>query len=570
MKLFILPLLVLLPFSFIILRSDDNVRPAVDQQAVARYRAMRVIPCATASYVPEDFLKRTIEIKKGIGSINFPITTLSPEAQLFFNQGMTYFYNFEYVQAARSFYTGLGHDSSAAMLYWGLSQAYERMDDSTESRNMAAKSLALSSALPPREKLYISFVYELAQPANDSAAAENQRNTVSALMDTASKQFPDEAEMWAFTGILRGYGDFKGPEGESNTAKARQAIDNYMNRSLKLEPNHFGVWHYLIHLNEAATDFNKALQYGEWYTKAAPAIPHSWHMYAHDLMKTGRVSEAIEKFSYAFKLEEKKYVDEKMPAHYDWHHYHNMELLAYCYQYKGKFKQAEAIFQELDTLRAFTPSMEGKIRKGHPYFYLQNNQPEKALALAQPLINSKESSNQFMGNFIKGLANVFQKDSAAALKSYSALIHIIDSLKESDIKKGSRPADVEQDYSYMYARAGIINMGVGLLKNPYDTSMFKKMKSIQATLLKQTGPDPWIDALYFLQMLTQMSINTGNLELAENSANNMIKHDAGYPGSYWMLARIKKAQGNKPAAKEYLQKAKMGYKEADPEFIKKL
>jgi len=89
-------------------------------------------------------------------------------------------------------------------------------------------------------------------------------------------------------------------------------------------------------------------------------------------------------------------------------------------------------------------------------------------------------------------------------------------------------------------------------------------------LLKKTGPDPWIDALYFLQMLTQMSINTGNLELAENSANNMIKHDAGYPGSYWMLARIKKAQGNNTAAEEYLQKAKLGYKEADPEFIKKL
>ena len=96
----------------------------------------------------------------------------------------------------------------------------------------------------------------------------------------------------------------------------------------------------------------------------------------------------------------------------------------------------------------------------------------------------------------------------------------------------------------MYARAGIINMGVGLLKDAYDTSMLKQMKDIQATLLKQTGPDPWIDALYFLQMLTQMSINTGNLELAENSAKNMTKHDAGYPGSYWMLARIKKMQGD--------------------------
>jgi len=570
MKLYFLPFLLLLPFSLILFNKSEQELPAIDQQAVARYRAMKIISCASAPYVPEDFLKRNIGVKKGIGSIVFPISTKSRDAQVFFNQGMAYLYNFEYVQAARSFYTGLEHDSSAAMLYWGLSQTYQSMDDSTESRNMAAKSVELSSALPQREKLYIKFVYEMAQPANDSATVAIQREKISALMDTASIQFPADAEMWAFTGVLRGYSDYKGPEGETYKEKARQAIDNYMNRSLKIEPNHFGVWHYLIHLNEAATDFNKALQYGQWYTKAAPAIPHAWHMYAHDLMKTGRVSEAIEKFTYAFNLEEKKYAEEKMPAHYDWHHQHNMELLAYCYQYKGKFAQAEAIFQKLDTLKAFTPEMEGRIRKGHPYFYLQNNQPDKAIALAQPLMDSKESSNRFMGYFIKGLANVFQKDSAGAVKSYAAVIHIIDSLKDADIKKGMRAADAEQAYSYMYARAGIINMGVGLLKDAYDTSMLKQMKDIQATLLKQTGPDPWIDALYFLQMLTQMSINTGNLELAESSARNMTKHDAGYPGSYWMLARIKKMQGDNVAANNYLQKAILGYKDADPSFVKKL
>ena len=67
-----------------------------------------------------------------------------------------------------------------------------------------------------------------------------------------------------------------------------------------------------------------------------------------------------------------------------------------------------------------------------------------------------------------------------------------------------------------------------------------------------------------------MSINTGNLELAENSAKNMTKHDVGYPGSYWMLARIKKKQGDNTSANEYLQKAKSGYQDGDPDFVKKL
>jgi tetratricopeptide (TPR) repeat protein len=536
-----------------------------------RYINRDIISCAPMpAYVPNDFLKKTVTIKQGIGSVDFPVNTTSAQAQLFFNQGVAFLYNFEYVQAARSFYTAIQFDSTAPMLYWGLSQAYDNMNDTVQNRDLAAKALALVKTGSAREKAFINLQNAVVQIPTDSASAAKLLAEGNALMDAGNQLLPNDAEMWAYTGRIRARTDFKGFEGESYAKKSRAAIDQYFKKALEIKPDHFGVWHFLVHAHEATSEFKLALEYGEKYTNAVPAIPHAWHMYAHDLMKTGRVDEAIEKFNYAFKLEEKKYAEEGMPAKYDWHHSHNMELLAYCYQYKGQFKQAEAIFSKLDTLTAFTPESESVIRKGHPYFYLQNDQPQKAIQLATPLIESKAAENHFMGYFIQGLANVFQKDIPAATKSYKACLFQIDSLKNDMIQKGMRAADAEEVFSFRYARAEIINMGAGLLQNPYDTTLVKKMGALQRTMLRQTGPDPWIDALYFLQMLTQLSINTGNLALAQSSATNMLKHDAGYPGTYWLLARIKKMQGDHAKAKEYLAKAKEGYKDADQEVLKGL
>ena len=559
-----------LPVGFGLVSTADEENSTGTTSNPSTFRRFDAISCAPFAYVPEDYLKLKIEEKTGIGKIDFPISTTSKDAQLFFNQGMAFLWSFEYVQAARSLYTAASFDSVAPMIYWGLSQAYESMDDSTEARNMAAKAVTLSRQGTEGEQSYIAIQRAVTRPAYDSTAVAQLRMEVSGLMDKANQSLPADPQMWMYTGVLRAFSDFKGPEGETYAQKCRQAIDHYLSKTLELVPAHFGAFHYLIHFNEGTSEFQKALSYGEQYTQLAPAVPHAWHMYAHDLMKTGRVSEAIEKFNYAFSLEKKKYETEQMPAHYDWHHQHNMELLAYCYQYKGQFKQAEEIFSKLDTLKAFVPRMEGRIRKGHPYFYLQNNQPEKAMVLAKPLTNSPEATNQYMGNFIEGLAHVFQKNGPAALQNYQKMLHIVDSMKNSDIQQGMRPADAEEAYNYMYARAGIVNMGAGLLKDAYDTTLLKKMKGIQATLLKQTGPDPWIDALYFLQMLTQLSMKTGNLQLAETSANNMVLHDPEYPGSYWLLAQIKKLQGDTKTSNSNLEKAKHLFKDADEDLIARL
>src|SRR5262249_39103231 len=56
----------------------------------------------------------------GMGKVNFPITTNSPEAQAFFNQGVAQLYGFWFIEAERSFQQAAKLDPRAAMAYWGI------------------------------------------------------------------------------------------------------------------------------------------------------------------------------------------------------------------------------------------------------------------------------------------------------------------------------------------------------------------------------------------------------------------------------------------------------------------
>src|SRR5690242_12740846 len=59
----------------------------------------------------------------GMGTSNFPITTASPEAQAFFNQGISQLYAFWYDEAERSFMQATAFDPDAAMAYWGIAMS---------------------------------------------------------------------------------------------------------------------------------------------------------------------------------------------------------------------------------------------------------------------------------------------------------------------------------------------------------------------------------------------------------------------------------------------------------------
>ena len=69
-------------------------------------------------------------------------------------------------------------------------------------------------------------------------------------------------------------------------------------------------------------------------------------MWGHDLRRVGRIDDAIAAFKKTDVLEKAYYAAEKIEARYDWHHVHNLDLLAGSYQHKGQMRLAEAMLRE--------------------------------------------------------------------------------------------------------------------------------------------------------------------------------------------------------------------------------
>ena len=63
------------------------------------------------------------ELYPGLGNYHHPITTQNPEAQTYFDQGLTLLYGFNHDEAARYFRRAAELDPEAAMPYWGLALA---------------------------------------------------------------------------------------------------------------------------------------------------------------------------------------------------------------------------------------------------------------------------------------------------------------------------------------------------------------------------------------------------------------------------------------------------------------
>src|SRR5262249_25891010 len=71
---------------------------------------------------PSSALAPTLPAKllPGMGTVHLPITTTSPEAQQFFDQGVAQMHSFWAREAERSFLQAAALDPAAPMPYWGI------------------------------------------------------------------------------------------------------------------------------------------------------------------------------------------------------------------------------------------------------------------------------------------------------------------------------------------------------------------------------------------------------------------------------------------------------------------
>ena len=494
--------------------------------------------------IPLELLNKPVTLREGVGRISDPVTTSSKEGQNFYNQGIAYLHSFVWIEAARSFNQALRLDAKFAMAYAGLYRAYTGLNGTPAARMALEKARTLASNITPRERRRILAHFKQLEALADIFNGEKQLAYKKAL-DDALLTDANDLELL----LLRGNAE----EGNPAAGRGQRGLEGalaFYQRALALSPNHLGSHHYLTHTYENLGRIEEALKHGEICARLAPAVPHEIHMYGHNLRRVGRIKEAIEQFEKADAVQRAYFKNENIPAEYDWHHQHNLDLLSTSYQYQGQMKKAEEMMRQAFNLPSLTEA-ESYNHKAWPAFLIARGRAGEALEAAATLKRSKWEIVRAAAFIMASHAFMSQnKLSEASNEAKSAL----NELQMAGRKASFVSADLSVLQGEFFLRTGQLEKGRLLLKQAMT-----KMRA-------DRGPDNWTQALFQLEAVAKTAREINDWDLAEYATTQLKEHDANYPGTHLALACLAEQKGDKATAVAEFKLAEKLWSDADKDL----
>src|SRR6478672_7068852 len=314
-------------------------------------------------------LERPIPLRSGIGWVHQEITASSPEAQAYYDQGLTLLHHYVFIDAARSFHEAIRRDADCAMCWMGLARAEQGLERSVATAAAIDRATALAARATPAERTFIALrAQQIDAQAAPPSEEKEKHAAYKAALDRALGVHPEDAELW----ILRGNAEEPGPWGRGQFGGAASIA--FYETALARSPGHL-VGHHA-----------EAAEHGKVYAGSSPSVAHAQHMYGHVLPRLGRWEEALAQFEKADALEEAYAREQKLRPGDDWHHVHNLQLLGYAYLRLGRIPDAEKTFRRA----VETPIRYPRFGREHATlaeYLLLRGRPEEALAAARALRN---------------------------------------------------------------------------------------------------------------------------------------------------------------------------------------
>ncbi len=506
--------------------------------------------CASVGWVPEGILERPLPLRTATGNSVDAVTTSSSEARAYYLQGLNYLHGYAWIEGARSFQQAIRLDPDLAMAHWGLSRIYSGLDDHASAFSEAMRARELANAASAREQRRIALRVQQLESISDLG---NQALFVAykQAIDKAIAADIDDVELW----LIRGNAEEPSAAGRGQRGGA--ASTAFYQEALRLAPQNGAAHHYLTHSYENMNQISRALEHGEVYARVAAAIPHAHHMWGHDLRRVGRLDEAIAAFNRTNQLENAYYAAEKIPAELDWHHVHNLDLLATSYEHKGQMRRAEALLREAAATKPVT-EYQTYNQKSLTVFLLGRQRWRDALAASQALTKASGAATRVVGHALAGHAYLGLEDSRGANRELAAAKQEIGTVPDLvagiAVGRSAVAPYVDALRAEMMLREGKMEEGRAL------------MMAVQTRLRALPGPDAWTQALFRLEAFARVARDVGDWELADYTARQMIEHDGAYGGSHLALALVARERGQLDLAQHEAAVARKYWKDADPDM----
>jgi tetratricopeptide (TPR) repeat protein len=506
---------------------------------------------APPSYVPAELLARPVTLRDRIGNSHEAVTTASVEAQAFYDQGLNYLESYVWIEASRSFHQALRLDPNLAMAYLGMSYVYSGLDNAAAARQFLAKATALAPGVSERERRRI-VIREKQLAAMDDIKDMARFLAYKKTIDDALAKDLEEPQLW----LLRGNAEEANASGRGQRGTAASIA--FYQAVLRLVPDHATAHHYLVHSYETIGRIDKALEHGEVYARLASSIPHAAHMWGHDLRRVGRVDEAIAQFLKADTLERAYYAAEKIDPVLDWHHAHNLDLLASCYEHKGQKKLAEKTLRDSAALTAVSAYQAFNLRE-LPNFLIHRARYQEALEAGRALTDTSYPQSRCVGHALAGQALLWLGRPDDARKELEAARRELEMVPQLTLGLDPPRSMVEP---WVEALRGDL-----LLREGQRDEGRAVLKDVVRALRAAPGPDAWSQALFRLESMARSAMEAGDWDLTEFIAAEMLDHDAAYGGSHSTLALVLRHKGDDAGAAREVAVARHYWRDADPDLL---
>jgi tetratricopeptide (TPR) repeat protein len=373
-----------------------------------------------------------------LGTLTYPVTTSSLEAQAYFDQGLRLAYAFNHAEARRAFQKAQRLDPTCAMCYWGEALVLGPninmpMEASANAPALAALVKARAVAAGAREKER-DLVAALSARYSDAPGAERTAldRAYAQAMGGLVVKYPQDLEIAVlYAEALMDlspwdYWEAGGARPKSKTAEIVATLE----RVLKGYPDHLGAIHLYIHMVEASTTPQRAERFADRLAALMPGAGHVVHMPSHIYYRLGRYKDALAANKAAVALDESYIERVKGQSPYTAMYYpHNVHFLMAAAQMSGDGKTALAAAEKLASLvpdeAARTIPLAQPI-KAAPYFvHALFGTPETMLALAKP--GDGMPYVEAMWHYARGIAYVGKGDLAAARVEAGAIESLVKS-----------------------------------------------------------------------------------------------------------------------------------------------
>jgi tetratricopeptide (TPR) repeat protein len=251
----------------------------------------------------------------GFGDEGYAVDA-TPEAQVWFNQGVRLRWAFEHTEAVRAFRKARSIDPNCGMCAWGEAWALGpnlngggNDDESIAAALKAAREARrLARDASPMQKQMIDALIQRYSGREATRATRFARG-----MDRIARAHPDDVSMAAIAAdawMLSVDGELWKKDGTAAYPATTRTME-ILEHALALKPNDPATIHLYIHMTEWSADPHKAIPYGEELALLAPNASHLVHMPSHTYYRVGRYIDAMRSNVNAVALD-KRY-EEKAP-----------------------------------------------------------------------------------------------------------------------------------------------------------------------------------------------------------------------------------------------------------------